>query len=283
MAKLLDPLNIWGKLRKQPDPEELITPEKRRATAFIEQLYQKPTPSFPTAPVAGLSDLQKKAGAMTEEYAGRGVEGADYLRSILAESGDITEIPEYKAILSKVFEQGNLMTNRLGRSLQMRGGMPSSTGRNILGRSVEETQAGAVSALAPYAAQEKGRKVSAAESLAGLSETATLNRLNALSTQGALERQLEQLRQSAEYEKMMRELNYPVDVQAKLAMGLLGLPTEWTQEPSLMEQLAPLIQAGGQAAMAMAMGGGGGGGGGVSSTGTSAPIGTSGYGNWGAG
>lgn len=252
MNSLFDTLTLGIFERDEPKVKELRTPEAVESSKKALGIANAPIPNYPTAPVAGLSDLERQAGELAGKYGTSTPEGFDYLRSIIEDTGDFTENPEIKALMDKVRRAGEEETNRVGRSLQMRGGATSSPGRDILGRSVEDTQSNILAALAPYAEAERGRKSSAAQALASLGENATLNRLNALSTQGALQRNLEQLRQQAGYERKMKELNFPYEVQAPMYARVAGMPVDWsvTQDPSLMEQIGPLLEAAGMAAMA---------------------------------
>jgi hypothetical protein len=238
--------DVFGK----DDPKPLQTPEQSNATKFLEGLYKGSTPDYPTAPVAELSDLEKQASELASSYGKSTPEGMDYLRNVVGSSDDISEDPAYKALLDQVFKKGSQESNRLGRSLQLRGGATSSTGRDALGRSVENTESNALASLAPYLEAAKNRKFSAANALNSLGDSATINRLNALSTQGALQRSIEQLKQQADYEKQMRELNFPYEVQAGLASSIMGNAVTFQQDPSMFEQVAPVIQTAAMAAMA---------------------------------
>jgi len=230
--------------KKSPKAEPKWTPQQLAAQSFLERLYGTGVPDYPTAPVAGLSEKEQQAGKLTSKYANSEPEGMDYLRKVMGSSDSITDIPEYKALLDEILKAGSDETNRVGRSLQMRGGATSSTGRDALGQSVNDVMSNALATLAPYAASLRNEKMSAANVLSSLGESSTLNRLNALSEQGALERQLEQLRQQADYEREMKELNFPYTTQAPLAMGILGTQPNYEitgGDPSLVTQLAPFI------------------------------------------
>lgn len=238
---------------KKSKAKPLITPQQSAAQSKLLDLMNR-VQDYPTQGVAGLSDRELLAGQGIEDYYRSEPEGADYYRGLLSESGNIMDNPEYKAILDKVFERGALETNRVGRSLQLRGAAGGSAGRDILGRSVEDTQTAALSALAPYAESERNRRMQAAGALASLSEQSTLRRLTALSEQGALERQLEQLRQNADYARQMQELNFPYETQARMASSVLGAPVDWQitgGEPSILQQLSPALSQFGGALMNM--------------------------------
>lgn len=220
----------------------LQTPEEKAARQWLSSTLQAGTPSIPTQQIAGLSGQEQTASQMATDYGKSEAEGLDYLRSVVGDSGNIMDIPEYRAMLDEVFRKGGLESNRLGRSLQIRGGTSSSTGRDMLGRLLGDIQSQAMATMAPYAAQERQNKQSAASTLNQLGEQSILNRLNALSTSGGVERALEQLRKDAEYTQRMTTTMFPYEQGAGMADTLLRNKADWsvTQTPSMMSQIGSL-------------------------------------------
>ena len=73
---------------------------------------------------------------------------------------DIFSLPEVQGIIQEATKQGNLLANRLGRALQASGNITTSTGRDVLGRTVTEIQKSIASSLAPFAVEERARRTS---------------------------------------------------------------------------------------------------------------------------
>ena len=172
------------------------------------------------------------------------MEGLPTLREYAA-GGNILERPEIQAILNEVMREGGEMANRLGRGLQLRGGATSSGAADALGRSTTQTQQALLATLAPYLQGAETRRLGAAQSLAGLSESGMLNRLNALSTTGSLPRQLEQLRNVAGYNQQMAHTMFPYTYGMEAAKTLSGSgePYMAYTKPSTWSQIAPAVGA----------------------------------------
>ena len=235
-------------MARQFEPElkdhDLRSPQRRAAEAFLGSLFAQPPPAIPLEQVARMSPAEEMAQRLVMQYGGSQVEGLDTLRDYTKE-GNILDRPEIQAILNEVMREGGEMANRLGRGLQLRGGATSSGAQDVLGRSTTQTQQALLATLAPYLQGAETRRLWAAQSLAGLSESGMLNRLNALSTTGSLPRQLEQLRNIAEYEREMTQTLFPYTYQAQAATTLSqsGEPYMVYKRPSMYAQIAPAIGA----------------------------------------
>ncbi len=232
-----------GFFEPKTETKVLQTPQEAAARTWLANTLQQGTPTIATAGVAGLAPQEQQASQMTSEYAGTPAEGLDYLRSTLGGSSNVMEIPEYRALLDQVFKQGSLEANRLGRSLQIRGGTSASTGRDMLGRLLGDVQSQALATMAPYAQGLRNEKLTAAEALNRLGEQSILNRLNALSTSGGVERQLDQLRKDAAYNQQMMTTMFPYQQQAGLAQTILQNPAQWTvtQKPSTAQIIGQTV------------------------------------------
>ena len=235
-------------MARQFEPElkdhDLRSPQRRAAEAFLGSLFMQPPPSLPLEQVAGMSPAEEMAQRLVMQYGGSEMEGLDTLRAYTKE-GNILDRPEIQAILNEVMREGGEMANRLGRGLQLRGGATSSGAADTLGRSTTQTQQALLATLAPYLQGAETRRLGAAQSLAGLSESGMLNRLNALSTTGSLPRQLEQLRNIAQYERDMQQTLFPYTYQAQAATTLSqsGEPYMVYKRPSMYQQIAPAVGA----------------------------------------
>ncbi|MDH4178874.1 MAG: hypothetical protein OEV33_00060 [Armatimonadota bacterium] len=217
----------------------------------------KETPQFPAEQVAGMSPAEQLAQQMLMSWAGTEPEGLGTLRDY-AGGENILDRPEIQGIINEVLQRGNEMAQRLGRGLQLRGAGTSSGAQEALGRSTTETQQALLATLAPYLQSAETRRLGAAQALAGLSESGKLNRLNALSTTGSLPRQLEQLANSAEFNRAMNQLMFPYTTQAEAAKAAATAPRDVMvyTKGSTWSQIAPAVGAiiggifgGGQGAM----------------------------------
>ena len=240
--------------KSSSEKEVLQTPEEAAARKSLAATLARGTPNLPTQEIAGLSQDQKTAQAMTRKFAKSEPEGMQHFRDVAGGSGNILDNPAYKALFDKVREAGELETNRVGRTLQQRGGTSSSTGANVLGRTVEQGESNLLATLAPYQDAMENRRMTAAQSLAQLGDSSILNRLNALSRTGDLTRRLEQMRKDADYTRKTAMTLFPWQQGQSVANTILSNKADWTvtQSPSLFSQIAaPVARVG----AAMASGG----------------------------
>jgi hypothetical protein len=227
--------------------KDVRTPETKAAATWALNTLRSPTPDFPTQDIAQLTPAEQQAQDLVGGYARSSPEGLDVLRGMTtATGGGMT--PELQGLIDEVMEKGQQETNRMGRKVQIAGAARTSAGRDVLGRSVQDTERNIMNVALPYLTQAKenaeNRKLTAAQALATLGESSMLNRINALSTTGALPRIIEQLQKDAEYAKAMQQINFPYQQQAGIAGMLLNAPAQTAVtggEPSLFSQLSPAI------------------------------------------
>ncbi len=218
--------------------------QRAQADQWLLDLLQSDAPEFPAEQIAGLSENERMARDKARAYGDSDAEGLDTLRGIAGESQDITQDPSIKGLLAVLDERGSREANRLNRGLTLRG-VSGGAGQDALGRGLQDIQNNILATLAPYAESSKNRRVSAAQILNQLGEGSTLNRLNALSSTGGLSRQIEQLQNSAEYQRVMQQLLFPYREQLGVAQTLVGAPSEraLVQTPSTFSQIAePVAQ-----------------------------------------
>lgn len=223
---------------------DVRTKQAKTGADYLASLLTGGTPTIPTEEIAGMSDAEKLAQQLAMQYGSSEGEGLDTLRSIAAGSDNILDDPTISALMEAIGKRGDLTANRLSRSLMLRGGT-GGAGRDMLGRSVTDTQNEMLSTLAPYATAAKNRQLSAAQLLNQLGENSTLNRLNALSATGSLPRTLQQMQNTANYNQALQQILFPYTYGASVAGTLSGSqPMAVEQSPSLFSQIAPLIQQG---------------------------------------
>lgn len=223
---------------------DIRSPQRKAAEAFLGSIFAGQIPDIPLEQVAGMSPAEQMAQRLVMQYGGSEMEGLDTLRAYTKE-GNILDRPEIQAILNEVMREGGEMAKRLGRGLQLRGGATSSGAQDVLGRSTTQTQQALLATLAPYLQGAETRRLGAAQSLAGLSESGMLNRLNALSTTGSLPRQLEQLRNIAQYERDMQQIMFPYTygMEAAKTITNAGDPYMTYKRGSTWSQISPAVGA----------------------------------------
>ena len=235
----------------------LQTPQEKKARGFLAGLIDTPQ-NLPTEQIAGLSEAEQQAAETARQFGASQPGGVNTLQSFLDEDPSFSQSPSGQALIEQVTRIGQEETGRVGRSLQTRGGGSSTTGRDILGQSVQDTQRNILATLAPFEAQRASQRITAAQALQATGDSATLNRLNALSQTGAVERQLEQLQLSAEFARKSQQAMQPIQA----SQTLLGSPAQQAviQSKSTFAQIAEPIAA-------LLHGAGSIGGGGVTTTG----------------
>lgn len=232
-----------GLLSSSTKKVDVRTPEAKSADKWLQSILKQGTPDIPTEQIAGMSDAEKMAQKLVTEYGGGQAEGLDTLRAISQGSTDITQDPTIQALMATITKSGSEEANRLNRSLMLRGSRGSAA-QDELGRSVTQTQQSLMSTLAPYAEAAKNRQMSAAQLLNQLGESSTLNRLNALSTTGSLPRTLQQLQNTANYQKLMTEVLFPYQQGTQVASTIKqGGQTALSQSPSVLSQVSGLAGA----------------------------------------
>lgn len=205
--------------------------------------------TFPTAQVAGLTDIEQQAQTRGREIITGGIPGLrtaeEAARGIVTEPTDITKLPEYQGILQDAIEQGNLLTNRIGRGLQKAGAFTQTTGRNVLGRAVESIRQGIAGRLAPFAEAERSRRAGMIPTLANLATTGATLPINLARMLGLDERAIKQLGLDAEQEAKLLTLLFPFNTQAGIAGQVLGRERfaydPGVLSPSIFSQIAGAI------------------------------------------
>jgi hypothetical protein len=231
----------WNPFESKTELLDTRTSEAKTADQYLAALLGKGTPDIPQEQIAGMSDAEKLAQELVGKYGASTPEGLDTLWGIANGPTDVTQDPTISALMEVIGKRGDQTANRLNRSLMLRGGR-GGAGRDMLGRVVTDTQNEMMSNLAGYASEAKNRQMSAAQILNNLGENSTLNRLNALSTTGSLPRTLQQMQNSAAYNKLMTQIMFPYQQQAQIASAIKqGGKMDVVKSDSLFSQIAPLL------------------------------------------
>ncbi len=142
-------------------------PQSAEATAARkkqQEILQQGPPGLPTRKIAELpeqsAERQLARKTATDLAAPR-------------EKFDFASSPEVQAIIARTVEEGNLLANRIGRAQQKSGGFQTTTGRDVLGRTVKEIEGNISANLAQFAESERNREVADAnrrQNLVGILE-----------------------------------------------------------------------------------------------------------------
>lgn len=153
----------------------------------------------------------------------------------LIQPQDIFQLPEVQGIIQEANIKGNLLANRLSRMLQASGNITSSTGRDVLGRTVTEIQKSIASALAPFAMEERARRRGMIPVLEGLGLTEEER------ARGFSQAELDALfGQEYETSKQLETFTIPL-LQSIIGLQPAAQPMIQGQQPSMITQLAPII------------------------------------------
>ena len=223
---------------------------QKGARQFLKGLYQA---EAPVQQVEGMTGLEQWGQDFLRQFvnASGDTQQRQFVESKIKEIAggqDITKLPEYEAIIKRITDEGNLIANRLGRGLQMTGNAPSQAGagRDVLGRSIGETQSYLMSALAPFASEERSRQTSALQFLEDLQtnkDSRDITKLGLIQSIGGLPRMIEDFKNQAEFASQLFKFN----TQAPIASDLLNMQRYAYQaptvSPSLFSQVAPVLAA----------------------------------------
>jgi len=207
-------------------------PEVAAARGWLTELLNRPVPQFPTGQIAPLSGLEEKGLGLAERFAGaapgaeRETAMGEALR-VMTTPVDISKLPEFKPLVSEVMKSGNLMLNRMGRTLQGSGSLKSSPGARVLSRGVSDVAERLGATLAPYAESERGRRFASIPLVSDLADKAmneAIQKINVAMQTGALPRGLEQAALEREFEQIMQTLMFPYTTQADVASRIFGAP-----------------------------------------------------------
>ncbi|KKN73165.1 hypothetical protein LCGC14_0403380 [marine sediment metagenome] len=138
------------------------TPGAKKARTRLEELAEGPPPDVPRRGIAAPGPLGEER-TLARETAKE-----------LAQPVDIFSLPEVQGIIFEATKRGDLLANRLGRSLQAAGTLTSTPGRDVLGRAVTDVEKSITASLAPFASEERARRRSLIPVLEGLGLTEEL-------------------------------------------------------------------------------------------------------------
>jgi hypothetical protein len=196
-------------------------PEEQYVKDARNRLIDLSNSGMPNVPLQGVADTPTREQILARDTATQ-----------MAQPTDIFSLPEVQGVIQKTMQEGNLLANRLSRSLQLSGNLTSTPGRDVLGRAVSDVQSNLSASLADFANQERNRRVNlipVLESLGQADQATQQNKLNALFNQ--------QTTQSNQTQSYLIPLLQTI-------MGSQPGVTVDAQEPSIFSQISPLLSTG---------------------------------------
>lgn len=149
------------------------------------------------------------------------------ITQFLDQPGDITQRPEFQAILRASKDQGNEAVNQVLRRIQLSGLSGSSPQGKAVGRQVSRSQENLVGQLAPFAESERNRRFQALNQLLNIGQFEAqrpLDQIGAAFQFGQIPRQIETARESARFSTAQQSALFPFREQADIFSRILGSP-----------------------------------------------------------
>ena len=202
----------------------------------------------------------------------------DLATQLAAQKVDMNS-PEVQGIIQEVRKTGDLAINRIGRGLQKQGTLSTTAGRDILARSVSETEKATAASLSPLFQSMRSQNLQATgllSSLTGQKAGLTQSRIGVGGAAGAMVTDLQQRINNALQNRRQQQFEFETTGKASIANLLLQKPLPYVSEGgpsglskalstgrdiagavSVIGGLASGGAAGGLAAMSATGGGGG--------------------------
>lgn len=243
---------------ESPDIVFLESETSKAARKRIEEISQISAEGIPLREIAPLSELEQQAFVLAGEFLRDAtgeitIDKAIEVASQIAEQKIDLNAPEIQGIIQEVRKTGDLALNRIGRALQARGVASTTAGRDILGRSVAETELRTAGALQPILSEFRGRRLQAASllpSLVAQRGAVTTGRIATGVAAGEAQRSLQQRINDALALRQEQMFAFETTGRASIANLLLeapqpvvrgGGPSELQRIASAGSQIASLI------------------------------------------
>ena len=233
--------------------------------------------AYPTQQMADLSEMELDVELRVRELMESGP--SSEREAVLGEFTktattpvDVANLPELQAIFKGITEEGQEEAGRIGRSLQLRGSLNTTGGRDVLGRHTTDTTEALMRGAAPYLAQARELKAQAGRdvgTLAGQKELETTSRIGLSAAIGELRRNIGQAKTDADYQKLINDINFRFGVQPQILSSALVNPQPYVSGggPSEMQKISSAVSQIGGVTSALSGFSGGGGTGGARNTG----------------
>lgn len=224
----------------------------------VEGIAQISSEGIPLREIAGFTDLENQAFALAQEFLtdatgeitiGRAID----IATQIAESPIDFSTPEIQGVVQEVRKSGDLALNRIGRQLQKTGTLSTTAGRDILGRSISETEKRTAAALSPLVSEFRARRLQATSLLPGLvgaKAGTTVSRIGTGEAAGAAQRILQQRIEDALFTRAQQRFEFETTGRANINALLFegatpivkaGGPSELSKAASIGADVASLI------------------------------------------
>lgn len=202
------------------------------ARSRIEASATTSAGQIPLQGVADFSPEEQKAldlamEFMQDETGSVTIDRAIDVATQIAEQGFDINSPEVRGLVAEIRKTGDFALNRIGRQLENTGGFSSSGGRDILGRSVSDTENRTAAALIPLMLGTKTNQLNAANltgSLVGQKRTGQLTRIATGSAAGESITNLQQRIQDAIFQRKQSQFDFNTAGRANINSLLLQSP-----------------------------------------------------------
>ncbi|HEB26922.1 MAG TPA: hypothetical protein ENI05_03965, partial [Porticoccus sp.] len=199
-------------------------PTSKAARLRIEAASKVSAEGIPLQETAGFSELEQQAFALASEFLrdnrgevtiGKAIEVATQI----AEQGFDVSSPQVQGVLQEIRKTGDLALNRIGRSLQSRGVASTTAGRDLLGRSITETERATAGALSNLATSFKAQRLQATSLLPNLvaqRSGQTAGRIGVGAAAGEAQRSLQQRILDATFRRQADIFNFETVGQSNI-------------------------------------------------------------------
>lgn len=210
------------------EPQTSVEARKR-----IEAASKVSPEGIPLQEIAGLSDLEKQAFDLAEQFLQDDtgeitIDKAIDVATQISQQGFDVSSPQVQGIIQEIRKTGDLALNRIGRQLQIRGVASTTAGRDIAGRSIAETELRTAGALSNLATSFKAQRLQATSLLPNLvAQRAgqTAGRIGVGAVAGEAQRSLQQRILDATFRRKASQFEFGTVGQSNIARLLLQSPT----------------------------------------------------------
>lgn len=204
----------------------------KAARERIAEISQISGEGIPLREIAEFSELELQAIELAGEFMRDAtgeitIDKAIEVATQIAQQKIDMNTPEIQGIIQEVRKSGDLALNRIGRALQQQGTLSTTAGRDILGRSIGETEKATAAALSPLLQSFRAQRLQATSLLPGLvgqKAGITKGRMATGAAAGGAVSGLQQRISDALFLRKQKQFAWQTTGQAEIAGMLLQTP-----------------------------------------------------------
>lgn len=234
---------LGGLLGKSKKSKVKIPQQVSAALSSLLGIAQLGTPSLPVQQTPGIDPasaeglgLERLRGAVTGGPSESFEDAKRRIIEFIDQPGDISQRPEFQAIIRAAKDQGNEAVNQVLRRIQL-SGLSGSTPQGLaVGRQVGRSQENLLGQLAPFAEAERNRRFNALNQLLNIGQFET--QLPFQQAEAGLQldptRRIADVRAEREFAQRQQTALFPFREQADVFSRILGGGAQLTtvQDPS---------------------------------------------------